>query len=189
MFDPHKLSPETVARLEKHAKPFTDTVDTVVNRILDTYEATLELTDNDDLVVGGTPKDFDPSAPPNLTHTKVLSVHFNRNKLPREDANWNGLLNEAVRVARKHAKTDDELRRVLLANFLIGKKEDEGYRYLADINLSVQGQDANSAWKATFNIARLLKLPFEVVFAWRLKPEASHPGVTGRFFYQRVRVL
>jgi hypothetical protein len=40
MFDPHKLSPETVARLEKHAKPFTDTVDTVVNRILDAYEAT-----------------------------------------------------------------------------------------------------------------------------------------------------
>ena len=53
MFDPHKLSSETVARLEKHAKPFTDTVDTVVNRILDAYEATQASIGSDDDVVGG----------------------------------------------------------------------------------------------------------------------------------------
>lgn len=189
MFDPHKLSPETIARLQKHAKPFTDTVDTVVNRILDVYEATGAQIDDSEIVTGGTINAFDPSAPPNLTHTKVLSAHFNRVKLPREDTNWNGLLNEAIRVARNHAKSDDELRRVLLANFITGKKEDEGYRYLADINLSVQGQDANSAWKATFNIARLLKIPFEIIFTWRLKPEASHPGVIGRFVYTRLRMI
>jgi hypothetical protein len=189
MFDPHKLSPETIARLEKHARPFVDTVDTVINRVLDAYEASREETDDTDLVTGGVPKDFDPSSPPNLTHTKVLSVHFNGIKFSREDTNWNALLSEAIRAAKKHAKSDDELRRVVLANFITGKKEDEGYRYLADINLSVQGQDANSAWKATYNIARLLKLPFEIVFAWRLKTEASHPGVTGRFAYSRIRVL
>jgi hypothetical protein len=189
MFDPHKLSPDTIARLEKHAKPFVDTVDTVINRILDAYEAGREDTDDADVVTGGTIKDYDPSSPPNLTHTKVLSIQFNSNKLPREDTNWNSLLNEAIRVARKHAKSDDELRRVVLANFIVGKKEDEGYRYLADINLSVQGQDANSAWKATFNIARLLQLPFEIVFAWRLKAEASHPGVTGRFVFSKRRFI
>jgi hypothetical protein len=43
-----------------------------------------------------------------------------------------------------------------------GKKEDEGYRYLADVNLSVQGQDANAAW------AKQLNCPFEVIFAWRM---------------------
>lgn len=189
MFDPHKLSPATITRLEKHAKPFTDTVDTVVNRILDAYEATHEQADDRDIVVGGAMKDFDPSSPPNLTHTKVLSIHFNRNKLPREETNWNALLNEAIRVAKKHSKSAEELHRVILANFVVGKKEDDGYRYLNDVNLSVQGQDANSAWKAFFNIARLLQLPFEVVFAWRLKPEASHPGVTGRFLFSKKRVL
>jgi hypothetical protein len=189
MFDPHKLSPSTIARLEKHAKPFVDTVDTVVNRVLDDYEARREETDDADIVVGGVIQDFDPSSPPNLTHTKVLSIQFNRNKFHREDTNWNALLNEAVRVARKHAKSDDELRRVILANFVIGKKEDEGYRYLNDVGLSIQGQDANSAWKATFNIARLLRLPFEIIFCWRLKAEASHPGVTGRFVYNRVRII
>lgn len=188
MFDPHKLSPDTITRLEKHAKPFVDTVDTVINRILDAYEATREQADDSDIVTGGKIHDFDPSSPPNLTHTKVLSVQFNRIKFPREDTNWNSLLNEAIRVARKHAKSDDELRRVILTNFIFGKKEDEGYRYLEDIKLSVQGQDANAAWKATFNIARLLHLRFEIVFAWRIKAEASHPGVTGRFAYGKVRL-
>jgi hypothetical protein len=49
-----------------------------------------------------------------------------------------------------------------------GKKEDEGYRYLADVNLSVQGQDANAAWKGASHMAKQLNCPFEVIFAWRM---------------------
>ena len=186
MFDPRTLAPETVARLEKHAKPFVDTVDSVVNRILDEYDRFQEQTEDSDIVTDGTIKDFDPASPPNLTHTKVLSVEFNRIKFARSDTNWNALLNEAIRLARKHAKSDDELRRVVLANFAFGRREGEGYRYLADINLSVQGQDANSAWKTVFHIARLLRVQFEIIFAWRLKTDAAHPGTTGRFVYKKV---
>jgi hypothetical protein len=92
-------------------------------------------------------------------------------------------LDEAIRAAKKRAKSDDDLKRLILVNTAVGKKEDEGYRYLSDAHISVQGQDSNAAWKAVFYIAKQLGIPFEVIFTWRAKEGAAFPGVTGRFNY------
>ncbi len=183
MSDPLQLSPNTIARLQKHAKPFVDTVDTVINRILNIYEENSNQDSNDEADFGTAKKirDFLITSPPDLTHTKVLSVEFNNRKFPRSDTTWNALLNEAICIAKKKAKSEDELRRLILVNYVKGKKEDEGYHYLPDANLSVQGQDANAAWRATYHIIDQLSCTFEVIFAWRMKEGASHPGTTGRF--------
>jgi hypothetical protein len=183
MSDPFQILPTTIARLQKHAKPFVDTVDIVINRILDHYENRLgqKSDDESDISAIGSIRDFDPESPPDLTHTKVLSVDFNKKGFPRSDTTWNALLNDAICFAKENAKSDNQLKRLILVNFVKGKKENEGYRYLAAADLSVQGQDANAAWKATYHIARQLQSPFEVIFTWRTKDGAAHPGVTGRF--------
>ncbi len=182
MSDPFQVSAATIDRLQKHAKPFVDTVDSVINRILDHYESNSGQRSNDDGEISaiGSIRDFDPASPPDLTHTKMLSVMFNGHGFPRSDTTWNALLNEAICLAKKNAKSDDQLKRLILVNYVKGKKEDEGYRYLADVDLSVQGQDANAAWKATYHIARQLQIKFEAIFTWRAKDGAAHPGVTGR---------
>jgi hypothetical protein len=183
MPNPLEVSPTTIARLQKHAKPFVDTVDSVINRILDHYENGLgRQADNEgDISTIGSIRDFDPESPPDLTHTKVLSVNFNKRGFSRSDTTWNTLLNEAISLAKQSVKSDEQLKRLVMVNFVKGKKETEGYRYLADADLSVQGQDANAAWKAAYHIARQLQVPFEVIFTWRTKDGAAHPGVTGRF--------
>jgi hypothetical protein len=61
-----------------------------------------------------------------------------------------------------------------------GRKEDEGYRFMPEIGLSIQGQDANSAWRGARHIARQLGIPVETEFLWRHKEGAAFPGVTGR---------
>lgn len=66
-------------------------------------------------------------------------------------------------------------------NFVDGQKNDEGYRYLPDVGISIQGQDANGAWKAACYIAQQLGFPLTVTFVWREKEGAAFPGVTGRF--------
>ena len=187
--DALQLSPATITRLQKHAKPFVDTVDTVVNRILDAYEGgQLVEGDEGDIVTDGNIRDFSGKMP-DLTHTKVLSIEFNRTKFPRAETTWNALLNETIRFAKKTAKSDDVFKRLVTVNWVKGKKEDEGYRYLTDVNLSVQGQDANAAWRGASHIAKQLGCRIEVIFTWRIKEGAAHPGVTGKLAYQRVRLI
>lgn len=188
--DAFQLSPATIERLQRHAKPFVDTVDTVVNRLLDAFEGgRLADDDESDVVTDGNIRDFSNQTPvPNLTHTKVLSAEFNRVKLSRAETTWNSLLNEAVCFAKKTAKSDDEFKRLVTVNWVKGKKEDGGYRYLPDVNVSVQGQDANAAWRGALHIARQSGCPIEVVFTWRMKEGSAHPGVTGKLAWRRARL-
>src|SRR5947209_11729353 len=157
MADPLELSQATIARLQKYAKPFVETVDSVINRILDDYEKTSRGGGEMEIEAEVQPspieaiRDFDPADPPNLTHTKVVSVRFNGTRLSRADTNWNALVNEAVRFAVKSLKKEENLKRAILANFVFGKKENDGHRYLPDVNVSIQGQDANSAWKTVYH--------------------------------------
>lgn len=126
---------------------------------------------------------------PNLTHTKVLSIQLNGTEFPPEATTWNALLLEAARIARKEIQSDEELRSLIAVNFVFGKKENDGYRYLKDADLSVQGQDSNKAWKGTFQIARKLGLTFEVIFAWREKEDSENPGIRGRFRRSKLQTI
>lgn len=186
MSNPYEIRPETIARVEKHAKPFVDSFDAVLNRMIDVYERVTDTERTDSISTDRTIQDFDPASPPSLTHTQVHSITFNRVKFPHSRTTWNALLFEAIRLARRHTKSDEELKRLILVNFVFGKKETDGYRYLDDVDLSVQGQDANGAWKGVFHIARQLSCSFEVIFMWRMKDGAARPGVTGRFLRTRL---
>ena len=61
-----------------------------------------------------------------------------------------------------------------------GRKEDEGFRYLSDLNVSIQGQDSNDACRAIATVAQSLNLAVEIIFMWRLKEGAIYPGEKGR---------
>ena len=64
-------------------------------------------------------------------------------------------------------------------NIVSGEKTDEGYHFLPDVALPVQGQDANGAWRTVMFIAQNLKASVEVSFLWRNKEGAENPGKTG----------
>ena len=57
-----------------------------------------------------------------------------------------------------------------------GMKTDQGYRYLSDIDVSVQGLDAQDAWRCVANLARTLGISVEIYFFWRDNPGAYLPG-------------
>jgi hypothetical protein len=135
--------------------------------------------------VGPHPAEFNPSAPPDLTHTRVLSVELNGQQLPRELAKWNKILDRTVIEAKSKMATAEELKRLLVVNAVVGKKEDMGYHYLDKAGVSVQGQDANGAWRATFHIVKALGFRIDLVFAWANKEGVSNAGVTGRFLIDK----
>ena len=74
-----------------------------------------------------------------------------------------------------------DLKKLVIVNFVEGEKSNEGYRFLSDVGLSVQGQDANGAWKAACHVAQQLGRELKAVFIWREKEGAAFPGVTGEF--------
>ncbi len=175
-----ELSTETFARLQTHAEPLVDTIETVIGRLIDFYEA-------HDGAPDAAPRDdknirtFSPLGPPSLTHTKVLSIEFCGKTLTHAQTNWNALLIAAVTAAKARATKPADLEQLIATPFLVGKKTDEGYRHLPELDLSVQGQDANGAWKAACHIARALDLPLTVRFVWREKEAAAFPGIVGQF--------
>ncbi|KAB7644145.1 T4SS efffector SepA family protein [Polymorphobacter fuscus] len=177
-----ELSPQTFARLQSHAVPLVDSIETVIGRLIDFYEgkdgAPARSTGDG---AGGQVRQFNPLSPPSLTHTKVLAVEFAGRSLDHGQINWNGLLNAAVKIAKSKSNTVAELKQLVIIPYVEGQKTDEGYRHLTDLKLSVQGQDANGAWKAACYIAQKLSLSLTVRFVWREKDGAAFPGVTGQF--------
>jgi hypothetical protein len=100
--------------------------------------------------------------------------------LPKNDVTWNGLLNHVIIQAHAKVQSFADLKKLIHVNMIPGKKDDEGYRYLKDANVSVQGQDANAAWQTAYHAAAQLGFEVDVTFLWRQKEKAAHPGVTGR---------
>lgn len=171
------LAPETITRLKAHAEPLIDTFDTVVNRALDALDV---------LNGKGAPPPesairlANPAKPPNLSYTTVRSIVLDGKRFAASETNWNRLLLAVIREAKKKF-SKERVKDLVICNSVLGKKEDNGYKYLDDVGISVQGQDANGAWKATYHIVKALKIPLEVEFSWQENPKASVPGEHAKF--------
>jgi len=181
-----ELGEETVVRLKRHAEPLVDNFDSVIARLLDSYETKVGRPSQETSVPDAKSRDFSAKSPPDLKHTKVLSVLLDGEWLPKPKATWNGLLAECVKRAVASVSDPGDIRSLITINYTAGKKEDEGYRYLPDTGVSIQGQDANAAWGATRHILLSLTLSAEVTFVWRNKNDAAFPGQVGRFILQNV---
>jgi hypothetical protein len=172
-----EFSDATFERLKAHAEPLVDTLDSVINRALDA----LETMPGKAVPAGGAARSLNPAAPPNLAHTTVRSIELCGRTLPPNETYWNTLLIATLREAAKLGLEPDSLKALLIANSVVGRKEDEGYRYFKDLGLSIQGQDSNAAWRATYHIARNLDLPLQVTFSWQNNSKAAFPGTDAVF--------
>ncbi len=111
----------------------------------------------------------------------MLSIKFAGTELGHVQHNWNRLLDQAIGVAFALLKDAKKVTALLHINSVVGKKEDQGYRFLSHSGISVQGQDANGAWRAVYRIAKELSIPFDVEFMWAQKESLAYAGQTGRF--------
>jgi hypothetical protein len=175
--------PETLLkRLQKDAVPFVDTTPiSVIERWADFYERhnNNKVDHKSDgarqvVKVPNGVRKFDPHSPPNLFHTTVRG-EFGTTSFSK----WNDLLQIAHVQAFKKAKSFDELRKVTRAQIKGVTKTDEGYRPIPEIGISIQGVDANHAWKHALRLANYLNVPLKAEIEWRHKDEAAFPGERG----------
>ncbi len=171
------MEDSTYKRLESHARPF-ETPDAVINRILNTLDQQKDSPAATSDSGSDSERRINPYRLPDLTHTKVLDAIISGEMVQRP--NWNLLLKRMVRLAKGHAKTIEDLHQLCPANMVNGRKVSEGYHYLSDINVSVQGLPSNAAALAIVTAALKLDIGLDIGFMWRDKEGAEHPGERAR---------
>ena len=173
-------------RLQKHATPFVDTPLSVIERWADFLEQHNQ--SNTTLKANSKPsnsthapmdipngvRQFDPKRPPSLFHTRVRG-EFDSTSF----SNWNDLVRIAHAHAFKKAGGFEELRKVTRAQIRKGAYSDEGYRYVPEIGVSIQGVDAGHAWEYSLRLAIHLKVPVKAEIEWRHNDKAAYPGERG----------
>jgi hypothetical protein len=170
------LSDNLFARLQSHAVPLVDSIETVIARAVDALEQST--------APAAAPSDarsFNPAAPPNLHHTTPKQIKLNGKTFPKNETYWNYLMYACAREAAKQGLTADQVLALMVVPAVAGKKDDNGYKFLPEVGVSIQGQDANGAWKQAHKFAEDLKLELEVEFTWQNVEKAAMPNVTGSF--------
>jgi hypothetical protein len=165
----------TFERLQKHAKPFIDTPNSVIDRALDA----LEFSPKKPAAVVEKHSDFtfNDKSIPNLTHTKILHARINGKEL--KHPNWNALLDEVIILAVKSGQSPSQLKAIGSINVVERKKLDEGFRFISSIGISVQGQDSIGACQGALAIGKKIGANIAVDFVWREKEGATFPGRSG----------
>lgn len=170
-------------RLQKHATPFVDTPVSVIERWADFYERHNPPPKSDPKSSNGKHdssempngvRQFDPKRPPSLLHTRVRG-EFDSTPF----SNWNDLVRIAHAHAFKKAGGFEELRKMTRAQIRKGAYSDEGYKFVPEIGVSIQGVDASHAWDYSLRLAIHLKVPVKAEVEWRHNDKAAHPGERG----------
>jgi hypothetical protein len=120
-------------------------------------------------------KKFSPLNPPDLMHTRCQgtfgSMSFRK---------WNDLVRVAHAQAFKQTKSFEALLSVTHAQIRKGDHSgDSGYHYVPEIDISIQGVDANHAWLYSLRLAQYLKVPLIARIEWRYNEKAAFAGEMG----------
>jgi len=171
---------ELFAKLQQHAVPFVDTPLTVIERALEALEAGSEKAPREGHA-GPNVRAFNPAAAPDLAFTAVTAVTIGGKMLPKSKTYWNPLMYAVIEEAAKRGHTMENIEALVTVNHVQGAKNDSGYKFIEAAGLSLQGQDANAAWKQTYRIASSFGIAVGVEFYWKDEPKAAMPNTAGSF--------
>ena len=171
------LTDASFAMLQALAKPFVDTPESVIASLATEEISRRAGTSSAKPTLSGTSDStlrLDLDRHESLTHAKLLGASFDGKELHRPK--WNSLLDHVHVVARQRLGSFEALKRISGAHLRPGRYEEDGFRYLADADLSIQGVDSNFAWAHSLGLARHLRVPIRARFEWRHKEGAARPG-------------
>lgn len=182
-----EISDATNSRLQAIAIPLVDTHDSVIGRLLDHWEATKS--NSPRFVKPGQPintlgdgtMQFDPANPPSLAFTSCIQIVISGEQLAKGDTYWNTMMYHMIRTVKKQKNFDSDMifSMLSIANAEVGIKEDNGYKFLPDVGISVQGQDSNAAFRQAYILAVLNGIKFSVHFNWQNNEKAAYPNLRG----------
>ena len=178
-----EIADRDFVRLQRVAVPFIDTPATALTKVLDALESlSAEIGDNRTQPIVSTMATYHHDNLPPLIHAKLLDAEFG-GKQP-DKMTWDALVRLALVEAKSKTGTVQGVQKISAANLIGGRKEDEGYKYVADHGFSYQGVSAEDAVKIVFRCAKVMGLDFSAEFEWRSKEDAFRPGERARLEFR-----
>jgi hypothetical protein len=177
-----RVSDTTYEKLQRLAKPFVDTPEAVIARLADAALSGAVRPASEAPRTAVAIPAVSPDTPGSLTHTKLRFAQIEGQVI--HQPNWNKLSRAAHALAMTVVPSVEVLRNISDANIRVGRYENEGFAYLADANISIQGQDSIGAWQSSYAIAKELGFPIEVVVEWHNKEGAAYPGEQRRIAWK-----
>lgn len=116
-------------------------------------------------------------AAPSLTFTKPMKATIDGSTIKKP--NWATILHAMMARVKAQGFEGERLVRELGVPSKTASYDDEGYKYIPELGISVQGQSAVDAWKEVDRLAKKWRIPVTVEFVWRQNPRAQHPGEAG----------
>lgn len=114
---------------------------------------------------------------PGLSFTRILSASVNGGK--PEKVNWAGLLIKVIGIVKAKGWSGEKLVNELQINAKTTEYTMDGYKFMPELGISIQGQSAPDAWKEANRLANKFGIPVEVRFQWRDNEKAQHPSKIG----------
>jgi hypothetical protein len=173
------IADDTLEMMQADAKPLVDTYDTVIKRWGAFYREHGRQEPEPERKQSSKDTNYPPHSAPSLTHTRIIHAVIDGSNAGKKGLYWNAILDALIVRTADQVKSTDQLKRLILVNHVKGRKLDQGYHYIPEADVSVQGQDSDAAWKAAYHLAKFLKIGVEVHFVWAHKPGAAKPGEWG----------
>ena len=181
-----RISESIFQRLQVLATPLVDTPASVVEKLLDFYEAhNLSLRPQGINPRTSSPPQPGPNSnlsavldvdnPPDLSHTKILKAEF----AGITASSWNDLVRVAHRYALGHFRSFEALRSCTQSNIDKGRRTDKGFHYVPDLDISIQNVKAGDCWANALHLARKLGVSVSADFEWLHNAKAAPPGSKG----------
>ncbi len=114
---------------------------------------------------------------PGLSFTKPQAANINGQII--DNPRWANILLTVIAAVKAKGFEGDKLVDQLYVPAKAGKYANDGFRYHADLGISVQGQSASDAWRETERLAKEHGISVVVEFRWRHNPKAQFPGREG----------
>lgn len=114
---------------------------------------------------------------PGLLFTKPLKASVSGRNVP--NPRWAKLLATMIAHIKAQGLDSNALVEELRIPAKVGRYEDEGFKFLPKLGISIQGQSAPDAWKEVERLASKWRIPVVVEFWWRQNEKAQFPGKTG----------
>ena len=172
-----EVNQATYDRLKEHDALRTDTLEEIVGFAL-THRQIKSDTTLPSWIPTVKEMHIDPENLPNMTFTRIIQATVDNEQMERPT--WNRLLAHMLTLAvcqRIYSGEPNELDNIRMIR---GRKEDQGYFYLPNVNISVQSQTAVVACRTILKLAKLLEVSLSINFIWRAKEGTFYPGQKGK---------
>ena len=179
------LSDSTFTKLQQLATPFVDTPESVITRLAE-QELQRRGSGGGKSATANDVRELDVDRHESLKHARLIAATVDGKELHRPK--WNNLLDQIHIMGRAKLGSFEALAKATGARIRPGRYETEGFHYLPEADLSIQGLDANLAWQHSLGLARHLRVAIAVTFEWREKDGAALPGQTAKMQWVPPRI-